>query len=147
VKEGLIAMRTIVTLMLAAALLAVAAPRASAESCTRSREYILTDSTAELPRQPSAYQLLFRVCLNTLTMSNVRDAFILRDGGIAIVPTMDNVAATAGTLAQFCRRYPTAVARFITRGELPLIASMGRAVDISSRSATSCARVTGHASP
>ncbi len=101
----------------------------------------------ELPRQPSAYQLLFKVCLNTLTMSNVRDAFILRDGAIAIVPMIDNVTATAGTLAQFCRRYPTGVARFITRGELPLIASMGRAVDISSGSATSCARIVGRASP
>jgi hypothetical protein len=134
-------------LMLAAALLAAAAPRANAESCTRSREYILTDSSAELPRQPSAYQLLFKICLNTLTMSNVRDAFILRDGAIAIVPTIDNITATADTLAQFCRRYPSGVARFITRGELPLIASMGRAVDISSGSATSCARVVGRASP
>jgi hypothetical protein len=140
-------MRTIVMLMLAAALLAAAAPRANAESCTRSREYILTDSSAELPRQPSAYQLLFKICLNTLTMSNVRDAFILRDGAIAIVPTIDNITATADTLAQFCRRYPSGVARFITRGELPLIASMGRAVDISSGSATSCARVVGRASP
>jgi hypothetical protein len=140
-------MRRIVTLILAAALPATAASSANAESCTRSREYILTDSTAQLPRQPSAYQLLFRVCLNTLTMSNVRDAFILRDGGVAIVPTIDSVTATAGTLAQFCRRYPTGVARFITRGELPMIASMGRAVDISSGSATPCTRVTGHASP
>ncbi len=140
-------MRTIVTLILAAALLAAAAPNANAESCTRSREYILTNSSAELPRQPSAYQLLFKICLNTLTMSNVRDAFILRDGAVAIVPTIDNVAATAGTLSEFCRRYPTGVARFITRGELPLIASMGRAVDISSGSATSCARIVGRASP
>ena len=140
-------MRTIVTPMLAAALLGALATGADAESCTRSREYILTDSNAELPQQPSAYQMLFRVCLDTLTMSNVRDAFILRDGAIAIVPMIDNVAATAGTLAQFCRRYPTGVARFITRGELPMIASMGHAVDISSGSATRCARVVGHASP
>jgi hypothetical protein len=132
-------------LALAAALLGAA--KADAENCTRSREYILTDSTAELLLQPSAYQLLFRVCMNTLTMSNVRDAFILRDGGIAIVPTIDNLAATADTLAQFCRRYPTGTARFITRGELPMVASMGRAVDISSGSATPCERIVGHGSP
>jgi hypothetical protein len=137
-------MRTIVTAMIAAALLAAAASSASAESCTRSREYILTDSTAELPHQPSSYQQLFRVCLNTLTMTNVRDAFILRDGAIAIVPTVDSITATASTLAEFCRRYPGGLARFITRGELPMIASLGRAVDISSGSATSCSRVVGH---
>ena len=140
-------MRMIRTLLLATMLLPAAAATAHAESCTRSREYILTDSSVELPRQPSAYQLLFKVCLNTLTMSNVRDAFILRDGAIAIVPMIDNVTATAGTLAQFCRRYPNGIARFITRGELALIASMGRAVDISSGSATSCARIVGRASP
>jgi hypothetical protein len=140
-------MRTLLTLMLAAALLHVATVRAAAESCTRSREYILTDSETELPHQPAAYQRLFKVCLDALTMSNVRDAFILRDGAIAIVPKIDDVATTAGTLAEFCRRYPNGVARFIRRGELPLIASMGRAVDISSGSATSCARIVGRASP
>ncbi len=36
-------MRTIVTLALTATLLAATAPRANAESCTRSRQYILTD--------------------------------------------------------------------------------------------------------
>ena len=124
-------------------MLDAAASAARAESCTRSREYILTDSSAELPHQPSAYQQLFKVCLDALTMSNVRDAFILRDGAIAIVPKIDDLAATADTLAQFCRRYPTGVARFISRSELPLIASMGRAIEISSSSATSCARIVG----
>jgi hypothetical protein len=136
-------MRVIRTLLLATVLLSAAVATAHAESCTRSREYILTDSTTELPRQPSAYQQLFKVCLDTLMLSNVRDAFILRDGAIAIVPKIDDVAATADTLAQFCRRYPNGIARFIARGELPLIASMGRAVDISSGSATSCARIVG----
>ena len=136
-------MRMIRTLLLASMLLPAAIATAHAEGCTRSREYILTDTGTELPRQPSAYQQLFKVCLDTLMLSNVRDAFILRDGAIAIVPKIDDVAATADTLAQFCRRYPNGVARFITRGELPLIASMGRAVDISSGSATSCARIVG----
>jgi hypothetical protein len=131
--------RTIFALLL----LGLAATPARAESCTRSREYILSDSGAELPRQPSAYQQLFKICLDTLTMSNVRDAFILRDGGIAVVPRVDDVTTTTNTLAQFCQRYRGATLRFITRGEIPIIANMGRAVDISSGSATSCRKITG----
>jgi hypothetical protein len=134
---------TTARLTLALLLIGLAATPAWAESCTRSREYILTDTGAELPRQPSAYQQLFRICLDALTMSNVRDAFILRDGGIAVVPRVDDVRTTANTLAQFCQRYPGATLRFITRGEIPIIASMGRAVDISSGSATSCRKITG----
>ncbi len=130
-------------ILLALALLGLAATQAQAESCTRSREYILTDSAGDLPRQPSAYQQLFRICLDTLTMQNVRDAFILKDGAVAVVPSIDDVKTTASTLAQFCQRYPGATLRFITRGELPMIASMGRAVDISSGSATSCRKITG----
>jgi hypothetical protein len=124
-------------------LLGLAATQAQAESCTRSREYILADSTGDLQRQPSAYQQLFKICLETLMMSNVRDAFILKDGGIAVVPTIDDVKTTANTLAQFCQRYPGATLRFIRRGEIPIIASIGRAVQISSGSATSCRTITG----
>jgi hypothetical protein len=136
---------TLCRILLGALLLGLAIMPARAESCTRSREYILTDSGADLPRQPSAYQQLFRICLDTLTMQNVRDAFILRDGAIAVVPRIDDVRTTANTLAQFCQRYPGATLRFITRGEIPIIASMGRAVDISSGSATSCRKITGAA--
>ena len=137
-------MRTILTLALAAALLAADPPRANAESCTRSREYILTDNAGELPRQPASYQTLFKVCLDTLMLPNVRDAFILKDGGIAVVPRIDEVGATASTLAQFCTRYPQGTLRFITRGELPMTANIGRAVQISSGGATSCRKITGH---
>lgn len=136
---------TILRIALAVLLLALAATQAQAESCTRSREYILTDSGGSLPRQPSAYQQLFKLCLDTLTMQNVRDAFILKDGGIAVIPSVDDVRTTANTLAQFCRRYPGATLRFITRGEIPIIGNMGRAVDISSGSATSCRKITGTA--
>jgi hypothetical protein len=136
---------TMYRILLGALLLGLAITSARAESCTRSREYILTDSAGDLPRQPSAYQQLFRICLDTLTMQNVRDAFILRDGAIAVVPRIDDVSSTANTLAQFCRRYPGATLRFITRGETAIIASMGRAVDISSGSATSCRKITGTA--
>ena len=136
---------TMCRILLAALLLGLSIMPVRAESCTRSREYILTDSAGDLPRQPSAYQQLFRICLDTLTMQNVREAFILRDGAIAVVPSVDDVRTTAGTLAQFCQRYPGATLRFITRGELPMIASLGRAVDISSGSATSCRKITGTA--
>jgi hypothetical protein len=136
---------TQVRIALPALLLALAATPAQAESCTRSREYILTDSAGALPRQPSAYQQLFKVCLDTLTLQNVRDAFILKDGGIAVVPRIDDVSTTTNTLAQFCQRYPGATLRFITRGEIPIIANIGRAVDISSGSATSCRKITGTA--
>jgi hypothetical protein len=136
---------TICRILLGALLLGLAIMPAQAESCTRSREYILTDSAGDLPRQPSAYQQLFKICLDTLTMQNVRDAFILRDGAIAVVPRIDDARTTANTLAQFCQRYPGATLRFITHGEIPIIASMGRAVDISSGSATSCRKITGTA--
>ena len=136
---------TMCRILLAALLLGLAIMPARAESCTRSREYILSDTGGALPRQPSAYQQLFRICLDTLAIQNVRDAFITRDGAIAVVPRIDDVKMTANTLAQFCQRYPGATLRFITRGELPIIASMGRAVDISSGSATSCRKITGTA--
>ena len=130
----------------AALLIDLAAAPAQAESCTRSREYILTDSAGALPQQPAAYQKLFKICLDTLAMSNVRDAFILQDGGIAVVPKADDIATTANTLSQFCRRYPQATLRFIARGELAMTANMGRATRISSSSATSCRKITGNAS-
>jgi hypothetical protein len=136
---------TMCRILLAALLLGLSIMPVRAESCTRSREYILSDTGSDLPRQPSAYQQLFRICLDTLTMQNVRDAFILRDGAVAVVPRIDDVNTTASTLAQFCQRYPGATLRFITRGELPMIASLGRAVDISSGSATSCRKITGTA--
>jgi hypothetical protein len=130
---------------LAVLLLALPATQAKAESCTPSREYILTDDSGDLPRQPASYQALFKVCLATLMLPNVRDAFILRDGGIAVVPRLDDLAATANTLADFCTRYPQGTLRFITHGELAMTANIGRAVQISSGGATSCRKITGHA--
>jgi hypothetical protein len=137
-------MSTTAKSVLSVLLLGLAATQVQAESCTRSREYILTDNAGELPRQPASYQTLFKVCLDTLMLPNVRDAFILKDGGIAVVPRIDEVGATASTLAQFCTRYPQGTLRFITRGELPMTANTGRAVQISSGGATSCRKITGH---
>jgi hypothetical protein len=134
-------------LLLAAMALCLLADAARAESCTRSREYILTDPDGDLPQQPSSYQTLFRVCMDTLMLSNVRDAFILKDGAIAVVPRLDDVGATAGTLAQFCGRYPRGTLRFVTRGELPMTTNIGRAVAMSSTGATPCQRIMGGGSP
>jgi hypothetical protein len=136
-------MHTICKATAAALLLGLAATQAQAESCTRSREYILTGSSGELLQQPASYQMLFRACLDTLMLSNVRDAFILKDGGIAVVPKVDDVATTASTLAQFCQHYPRATLRFVTHGELPMIANLGRAVALSSGGSTPCGRIMG----
>jgi hypothetical protein len=139
-------MSTIFRLMLAALFLDLAAGSAQAESCTRSREYILSDTAAELPQQPSSYQTLFKVCLDTLMLSNVRDAFILIDGGIAVVPKADDLTSTANTLAQFCRRNPHSTLHFVTRGELAMTVNVGRAVKISSTGSTPCQKIMGGSS-
>jgi hypothetical protein len=135
------------TIRLVALALVLLAGHAQAESCTRSREYILTDTDGDLLQQPSSYQTLFRMCMETLLLSNVRDAFILKDGAIAVVPRVDDVATTASTLAQFCGRYPRSTVRFVTRGELPMIANIGRAVALSSTGATPCQRIMGGGTP
>ena len=83
-----------------------------AESCSKSR-----DSRAlsgELPQKPKVYQDLFKSCLDTLLMSNVKDAFILKGGAITVIPKDDAVTATTTTLAQFCGRFRGGNVRFIT---------------------------------
>src|SRR6187549_2847743 len=83
----------------------VLAGTARADSCTKSRDYIL-ENAVDLPQKPQAYQELFKNCLETLQLSNVKDAFILQAGAIAVIPRNDSVSATASTLAQFCTRFP-----------------------------------------
>src|ERR1700722_2960002 len=75
---------------------------AYAESCTASRAYILTDPLSDLPQSPQSYQDLFNMCLTTLELSNVKDAFLLKSGAVAVIPKNDGIIATANTLAQFC---------------------------------------------
>ena len=96
-------MRFAAALALVIVTAAVAAP-ALAESCTRSRDFLADAS--DLPQKPQVYQELYRTCIETLQLSNVKDAFILKAGAIAVVPNRDTVPATASTLAQFCGRYP-----------------------------------------
>ena len=57
-----------------------------AENCTRSRDYILDGLAGDLPKPPKTYQDLFKACIETLGLPNVKDAYILKDGAIAISP-------------------------------------------------------------
>jgi hypothetical protein len=134
-------MRVVSRFAAAAAALTALAGSAAAESCTKSRDYILASGDLEHP--VTAYQSLFKSCLETLNLSNVKDAFILSDGAVAAVPRNDTIGATAGTLAEFCMRFPHGVLHFVRRAELHQIVNIARAVRLSSASATSCAKIVG----
>ena len=124
---------------LAAVFILFFAPAAThAESCTTSREYILADTLGELPQSPKNYQDLFKMCLETLQLANVKDAFLLKDGAVAVIPKDSGIAATANTLAQFCQRYPGGRLRFINRGEQARDRDVGQIVKLSSGAATPC---------
>jgi hypothetical protein len=117
--------------------------RAEANSCTTSRDYILAGISEDLPRRPQAYQELHKSCLQTLQLSNVKDAFVLKAGAIAVLPRVDSVAATAGTLAQFCTQFPRQTLRFITRREVRMLSNVARVVRLSISESTSCQKITG----
>jgi hypothetical protein len=125
-----------------AALLFVAPGLAHAESCSKSRDYLLTEAS-DLPQRPSIYQKLFRDCMDTLQLSNVQDAFILKVGAIAVIPKRDTVAATASTLAQFCERFPRGTLHFIKRKDRALAARMSQAVLMTAINPTPCIRIKG----
>jgi len=130
-------------LALIALLLALAANNARAENCGRSREYLLGNLGGELALPPKAYDDLFRTCMAAATMANVKDAYILRDGGIAVIPKQDNVAATAATLSQFCDSYPKSTLHFLTRKEMLQVKSIVNVIRISSTSSTPCQKIKG----
>jgi hypothetical protein len=119
------------------------AARADSENCRKSREYLLGSLSGDLTLPPQAYNDLFKICNAAAVMSNVRDAYILRDGGIAVVPKQDSIAATAATLSQFCDTYPRATLRFLTRKEMLLSKSIVSFVQMSSGSATPCKKIKG----
>lgn len=128
--------------LVAAAFLLAAERPAHAESCGKSRDVVL--NVADLPEPPQAYRDLFKICMAAIGMSNVKDAFLLADGGIAVIPKRDNIAATAATLSEFCEAYPRATLRFLSRKDLQRVAnSMERLVRISSTSATPCKKIRG----
>jgi hypothetical protein len=112
------------------------------ESCTRSRDFILTNAS-DLPQKSQVYLELFRNCLDTLQLSNVQDAFVLKAGAIAVLPRVDTVSATAGTLAQFCQRFPRGTLNFIARKDRAQITNMGRAVNLSFPNPTTCKQIRG----
>jgi hypothetical protein len=130
-------------LALIAIFLALAVNGARAENCGRSREYLLGDLGGDLVLPPKAYDDLFKVCMAAATMANVKDAYILKDGGIAVIPKQDSLAATAATLSQFCDTYPRATFHFLTCKELLDVKSIVRVIKISSTSSTSCQKIKG----
>ena len=124
-------------------LLLTASTAAQAENCSKSREYLLGSMAGELPMSAQSYETVFKTCMAASAMSNVKDAFMLKDGGIAVVPKQDSISATAATLSQFCNAYPRATLRFITRKEQALSKSTLAIVRMSSGSATSCKKIKG----
>ncbi len=132
-------MKWIVVLLLALSFIGPA----SAESCSKSREYILEGFAGDLPEPAARYQDLFKICVIALTLANVKDAYILKDGGIAIIPTRNTVVDTAETLAQFCQRFPRSVARFLTPREQKADPAVGLIVMLASTDATSCKKIRG----
>jgi hypothetical protein len=123
--------------------LTTGAARAESENCRKSREYLLGAPDSDLTLTPQAYNDLFKICIATAAMPNVKDAYILRDGGIAVLPKQDSVSATAATLARFCDAYPHAVLRFITRKETQTIRSVAGVALMSSTSSTPCKKIKG----
>ena len=125
--------------MFAARLVLILGP----EGCGKSRDYLLADLGGELTMPPQAYDDLFKKCLATAAMSNVKEAFILRDGAIAVLPKQNNVVATAATLSQFCDTYPRATLHFLTEKEQRDVGSIGAIVRIKSTSSTPCQQIKG----
>ena len=125
------------------AILALSGTAAQAESCTKSREYLLGGLGGELAMPPQAYDAVFKMCIATSGMSNVQDAFMLRDGGVAVIPKQDSIAATAATLSRFCDANPRATLRFISKKEQAANKSMSRIVGLSSTGVTSCKKIKG----
>jgi hypothetical protein len=123
--------------------LASNAARAESENCRRSREYLLGNLSSDMALPPQAYNDLFKICSATVAMSNVKDAYILKDGPIAVVPKQDSIPATAATLSQFCDNYPRATLRFITRKEVQSAKSLVGIVQLSSGSSTPCKKIKG----
>jgi hypothetical protein len=114
---------------------------ARADSCDKSRDYILASS--DLPQKPQTYRDLSNMCRDTLLLSNVKEAFVLKAGAVAAVPKIDSVSATASTLSQFCTRFPKGTLRFVNRNELRQAANTAQAIRIGVGNATPCQKIVG----
>jgi hypothetical protein len=123
--------------------LALAAGGAHAEGCGQSREYLLGGLAGDLALPPRTYDDLFKKCLATSAMSNVKQAYITKDGGIAVIAKQDNLAATAATLSRFCDTFPHATLHFFTQKELRDVGSIANIVRIRSTSSTPCQKIKG----
>ena len=123
--------------------LVLAAHSARAANCEKSREYLLGNLVGDLTLPSHTYDDLFKTCMATIGMSNVKDAYILKDGGIGVVAKQNSIAATAATLSQFCDAYPRGTLHFLTRKELLQIKSIVSVVKISSTSSTACQKIKG----
>jgi hypothetical protein len=130
-------------LIAAGALSALATTANAADSCERSRDYLLGGLAGELPQAPQSYKQLFSICTAAANLSNIKDAFILKDGGIGVIAKNDGVAATAATLSDFCRRFPRATLRFISRKDQTRAKTIAQTVAIASGGATSCRKIQG----
>ena len=116
---------------------------AAAENCSKSREYILDGLAGDLAQSAANYRDLFKICMQTLAIANVKDAYVLKDGGIAIAATRNTLASTSETLSQFCQQFPKSVARFLTAREQRNNPTVGVVVMLSSRGATTCKEIRG----
>jgi hypothetical protein len=130
-------------LMIAAGASGLAGPAVATDSCARSRDYLLGGLAGELPQGAQAYKQLFNTCIATAELANVKDAYILKDGGIGAVARNNSIAATAATLSDFCQRFPRATLRFISQKELSRAATISRTVALSSGGITSCRKIRG----
>ena len=104
---------------------------------------MLGGMAGDLTMPVASYTNLFKVCSATALMPNVKDAYFLKDGGIAVTPKRDTIGATAATLSRFCESNPRATLRFLTKRDLKLSRSILDIVKISSTSATSCKKLKG----
>ncbi len=116
---------------------------ASDRGCVASRDHILGGLAGDLPQTPQSYKSLFQICTAAADSYNIKDAYILMDGGIAVVAKRDDIPATAATLSEFCQRFPTATLRFINRAEQGRIKSVAQTVLLSSTSAAPCRKIRG----
>jgi len=132
--------------LLAGAVLALGSGSAVAsDGCAKSRDYILQGMAGALTKPARLYQDLFKVCLQTLELPNVRDAYVLKAGLIAIEPRQNTLTAAAATLTQFCRHFPRSTARVFTPGEQRQAKTIGLTVLMPALSAKSCQTMRGGA--
>ncbi|HWK95877.1 MAG TPA: hypothetical protein VNR39_10675 [Pseudolabrys sp.] len=125
--------------LLTGALLALGTGSAVAnDGCAQSRDYILGGMAGPLIKPVHLYKDLFKTCLQSLELPNVKNAYVLKAGLIAIEPRHNSLAATASTLTQFCRRFPRGTARVITPGEQRQARTIGLTVLLPALSTTSC---------